>query len=143
MREKLLVSACLLGVSCRYDGKSKGREEVSALAERYDLIPVCPEQLGGLPTPREPSEILGDRVVSRTGEDVTGPFRKGAEETLRIARLTGCRKALLKSKSPSCGSGLIYDGTFSRTLAEGDGVTARLLKENGLEVFGEGETALL
>ena len=135
----LLISACLLGVRCRYDGGSKPQPGVEELAGRYRLIPVCPEQLGGLPTPRSPSERQGDRVVSRQGRDVTAEYRRGAEETLRLARLYGCTAAVLKEKSPSCGCGRIYDGTFSGTLTDGDGVTAELLKENGIRVYGESE----
>ena len=106
---------------------------------RLRLVPVCPEILGGLPTPRTPSERQGERVVSKTGADVTAAYRKGAEEALRLARLFGCRKALLKERSPSCGRGQIYDGSFSGRLIPGDGVTARLLEQEGIAVFGEGQ----
>ncbi len=106
---------------------------------RLRLVPVCPEILGGLPTPRTPSERQGERVVSKTGADVTAAYRKGAEEALRLARLFGCRKALLKERSPSCGRGQIYDGSFSGRLIPGDGVTARLLEQEGIAVFGESQ----
>lgn len=106
---------------------------------RLRLVPVCPEILGGLPTPRTPSERQGERVVSKTGTDVTAAYRKGAEEALRLARLFGCRKALLKERSPSCGRGQIYDGSFSGRLIPGDGVTARLLEQEGIAVFGESQ----
>lgn len=115
---------------------SRGAE---ALAGRHDLVPVCPEQLGGLPTPRTPSERRGDRVVMNTGADVTEQYRRGAEAALRLCRLTGCEAAILKERSPSCGCGRIYDGTFTGTLTDGDGVTAALLKENGIKVYGESE----
>lgn len=137
--ENILVSACLLGVACRYDGKRKPNEAVIALKEKYNLIPVCPEIMGGLPTPRLPSEIRGETVIMENGEDVTDKYSKGAEETLRLARLFGCGKAVLKEKSPSCGSGRIYDGTFSKTLTEGNGVTAVMLLANGIRVAGETE----
>ena len=135
--DKLLVSACLLGTPCRYDGKSKADARVLALAERYELIPVCPEQLGGLPTPRDPSERQGDRVVMQSGRDVTEEYRRGAEAALALCINHGCKVAVLKEKSPSCGCGFVYDGTFSRRLIEGDGVTAELLKAHGIAVCGE------
>jgi len=134
---RLLVSACLLGVCCRYDGKSKLQPGMEALAEQFELIPVCPEQLGGMPTPRVPSERVGDRVVSREGLDVTHHFQKGAEEAFRIGQLLCCDGALLKERSPSCGNGTIYDGSFSGGLKPGDGVFAELLKNNGIPVYGE------
>ena len=133
----ILVSACLLGVPCRYDGASKPVPAVLALRERYEFIPVCPEVLGGLPTPRTPSEIVGTRVLMRDGADVTENYRRGAQEALRIAIENGCTSAILKEKSPSCGSGLIYDGSFTKTLTEGDGIAAALLKAHGIRVIGE------
>lgn len=135
--DKVLVSACLLGTPCRYDGKSKADARVLALAERYELIPVCPEQLGGLPTPRDPSERQGARVVMESGRDVTENYRRGAEAALALCMQHGCKTAVLKEKSPSCGCGLIYDGTFSHRLVSGDGVTAELLKAHGIKVYGE------
>ncbi len=142
MKPRLLVSACLLGTPCRYDGKSKKNEVVCALAERFELIPVCPEELGGLPTPRTPSERRGARVVRKDGHDVTAEYRRGAAEALAIAQREGVLAAVLKERSPSCGSGEIYDGTFTGVLAAGDGVTAELLKANGIAVFGESEQGL-
>ena len=141
--ENILISACLLGVCCRYDGESKPIMQTVALIERYHLIPVCPEQLGGLPTPREPSERQGDAVRTKSGADVTTQYRRGAEQALHLARLYGCRAAVLKERSPSCGSGEIYDGTFSGRLTPGNGVTAALLKENGIAVYGESEIEAL
>ena len=114
-----------------------------ALMERYHLIPVCPEQLGGLPTPREPSERQGDAVRAKSGADVTAQYRRGAEQALHLARLYGCRAAVLKERSPSCGSGEIYDGTFSGCLTPGDGGPAALLTENGIAVYGESELEAL
>ena len=135
----ILVSACLLGVPCRYDGAGKADERVLALTKTRRLIPVCPEQLGGLSTPRPPAERTGSRVITRDGADVTAAFVRGAEETLRLARLFGCRTAILKSNSPSCGSGRIYDGSFSGRLDSGDGVTAALFKQNGIAVSLESD----
>ena len=139
----ILVSACLLGCPCRYDGKSKPNDGVLALMEHHTLIPVCPEQMGGLATPRPPAERKGDGVFTENDTDATAQYRRGAEEALRLARLYGCTCAILKERSPSCGSGEIYDGRFSRTLIEGDGVTAALLKQNGIAVYGESEVAEL
>ena len=135
----LLISACLLGCACRYDGKSKPHPLAVELARRGLAVPVCPEQLGGLPTPREPSERRADTVVSRSGADVTAQFRRGAEQALHLARLYGCKAAVLKERSPSCGKGQIYDGTFTGTLTAGDGVTAELLTAGGIKVYGESE----
>lgn len=101
------------------------------------MILICPEVWGGLTTPRDPSEVLGDKVFSNKGKDVTENFKRGAEETLKLAKKFGIKKALLKAKSPSCGSGKIYDGTFSRTIVDGYGITAKLLKENGIEIISE------
>ncbi|MDO5417141.1 MAG: DUF523 domain-containing protein [Lachnospiraceae bacterium] len=136
---RILVSACLLGVCCRYSGGGELEPSIQKLMEKHELIPVCPEILGGLPTPRTPAEQKGSRVWTRDGQDVTEAYQRGAEETLKLAKLYGCTRAVLKERSPSCGSGRIYDGTFTRTLTDGDGVTARLLKEHGILVCGESE----
>lgn len=133
----MLISACLLGVSCRYDGKSKMAPDVEKLLRRHHLIPVCGEIFGGLPTPRTPAERVGDRVLTRDGRDVTEAYCSGAEEVLRLAKLYHCTVAVLKERSPSCGSGEIYDGTFTGTLTDGWGVTAELLRDNGIRVLGE------
>ena len=141
---KLLISACLLGIPCRYDGASKPQSWVEKLAERHELVPVCPEQLGGLPTPRPPAELQRDgRVVDRAGKDVTEAYRLGAEEVLELARAHRCTLAVLKERSPSCGRGQIYDGSFTGRLTEGSGVTARLLEEHGVQVYGESEAGTL
>ena len=141
-RESILVSACLLGEACRYDGKSQPCEALRALAGSYDLVPVCPEQLGGLPTPRTPSEIQPDGcVVDHTGADRSEAFAAGARETLRIARMHSCTRAVLKAKSPSCGVHEIYDGTFTGTIIPGKGVTAALLHEAGIALLDESELA--
>ncbi|MDD5905343.1 MAG: DUF523 domain-containing protein [Clostridiales bacterium] len=136
---KILVSACLLGVRCRYDGKSKPHPAVERLMEQHTLIPVCGEILGGLPTPRVSAERQGERVVTADGRDVTAAYRRGAEEVLRLAERYGCTAAILKERSPSCGSGRIYDGTFTGTLTDGWGVTAELLRDHGICVIGESE----
>nr|VFK60752.1 MAG: Uncharacterized conserved protein YbbK, DUF523 family [Candidatus Kentron sp. TC] len=132
-----LCSACLLGIDCVYDGGNNKNEEILRLLRRETLIPVCPEQLGGLPTPRIPAEQRGQRVITKKGVDVTENFRKGARETLRLARLYGAREVILKQRSPSCGVGQIHDGTFSGRVIVGNGITAALLKENGLKVMSE------
>ena len=140
---KLLVSACLLGVSCRYDGKDNALPQLKQLLKEHTCIPVCPEQLGGLPTPRSPAERHGDRVITRDGEDVTEAFVRGTAEVLRLADLYRCRHALLKERSPSCGCGQIYDGTFTGTLTEGDGMTAQMLKRGKVKIYGESEIGKL
>ena len=140
---KILISACLLGCRCRYDGGSKPHPVVEKLAQRHELVPVCPEQLGGLPTPRPPAERRGDRVVTAAGGDVTEQYLRGAEEALMLCKLMGCQAAVLKERSPSCGSGAVYDGTFSGTLIAGDGVTAAALKAAGVPVYGESEAEAL
>lgn len=139
----ILVSACLLGCPCRYDGTAKADPRVLALMERHTLIPVCPEQLGGLPTPRLPSERREGGVFDRGGKDVTVQYRQGAEEVLRLARLYGCTHAVLKERSPSCGSGQIYDGSFFHVLVPGSGVAAELLAQNGITVLGESQADVL
>jgi len=143
-----LISACLLGAKCAWDATNRYRDErVLQLLESDVLIPVCPEQLGGLKTPRPPQEIQGGsgedvldgkcRVKNINGGDVTREFVRGAEETLRIARLLKVRQFIGKSRSPSCGCRQIYDGTFSGKPVDGDGVTTALLKRNGVEVITE------
>ena len=136
---KLLISACLLGTPCRYDGQSKPLPEMERLLERHTLIPVCPEILGGLPTPRPPAERRGGRVVTEAGGDVTEAYGRGAAEVVRLARLYGCDGALLKERSPSCGSGVTYDGTFSKTVCVGWGIAAQALRDAGFTVWGESQ----
>ena len=143
-----LISACLLGIKCSWDGtdKSRDKDAIKLLANEV-LIPVCPEQLGGLKTPRPPQEIQGGsgedildgrcRVKNINGDDVTEEFITGAEQTLRIARLFKVSQFIGKSRSPSCGCGEIYDGSFYNKLVDGDGVTTTLLKRNGIEVISE------
>ena len=136
---RILVSACLLGVGCRYDGAGNQIPQLAELLKQHTCIPVCPEVLGGLPTPRPPAERIGSRVVNREGEDVTPQFIRGAAEVLRLSDLYRCKAALLKERSPSCGCGQIYDGTFTKALVEGDGLTAEILKRNGIKVYGESQ----
>ncbi len=137
--ETILVSACLLGEKCKYSGESNYCQEVVDFLKSTgaEIIPVCPEVLGGLPTPRMPAEIRDERVITEDGRDVTEEYIKGAGETLKIAREKNCRRAVLKDRSPSCGSGFIYDGNFAKKLIPGDGMTVRLLKEAGISVCGE------
>lgn len=137
MKEKLLVSACLLGENCKYSGGNNYSPAAAALGERYELIPVCPEVLGGLPTPRPPAERTGERVTARDGTDVTAAFRLGAERALETALAQGITRAVLKERSPSCGSGQIYDGAFTGRVIPGQGVTAELLSARGVAVYGE------
>ncbi len=146
--EPLIISACLVGVNCRLDGGHTRRPALHVNG-RFRLVPVCPEQLGGLPTPRPAAEIQGGggdevldgraRVVTTNGEDVTARFVAGAEETVRIARLVGARHAVLKARSPSCGLGQTYDGSFRHQLRAGHGVSAARLLRDGVEVRTEEE----
>ncbi len=143
----ILVSACLAGVKCKYNGGSSLVKKAAELLSSGSAVPVCPEQLGGCATPRTAVEIRDGtgadvldgrcRVTGKDGEDVTERIVRGAEEVLRIAKLTGAEKAVLKARSPSCGCGRIYDGTFSGSTREGNGVTAELLLRNGIEVLTE------
>ena len=137
MKEKILVSACLLGVDCKYSGGNNYNEKVLEYIKDYEVIPVCPEIMGGLSTPRPPSERIENKVLNNQGIDVTSEYAKGANETLKLAKLFNVKKALLKAKSPSCGKGKIYDGTFTSTLIDGNGVTVELLESNNIEVITE------
>jgi len=136
-RDIKICSACLLGAKCRYDGKGKENEKIIKLSQKEILIPVCPEQLGGLSTPREPAEQQGGKVFTKSGSDVTEEFKRGAEEVLKITKMYNIKEAILKQKSPSCGSDKVYDGTFSGKVIKGDGVTTSLLKQNGIKVVTE------
>ena len=139
MREKLLISACLLGIDCKYDGGNNRHPLAERLREKYDLVPVCPETWGGLAAPRPPAERVGDRILDREGRDLTDAFQRGARRALETARENGCRRAVLKERSPSCGAGRIYDGTFTGATVPGDGVAAALLRAEGLLLCGESE----
>ncbi len=133
----ILISACLMGINCRYNGKSEIIKELEELKNKYNLIPVCPEIYGGLKTPRNPAERVNNKVLTNNGEDVTDNYKKGAEEILKLAKFYDCKYAILKERSPSCGFGRIYDGTFSKTIKDGNGVTADLLAKNGVKIIGE------
>ncbi len=136
---KILVSACLLGVNCKYNGGNNYQSVLKKLMKEHQLIPVCPESYGGLSVPREPAERVGERVVSRSGEDMTTQFLRGSHAMVQIADFFGCELAILKENSPSCGYGMIYDGTFSGTRVPGDGVFAEMLRKKEIPVIGESE----
>ncbi|BDQ38222.1 hypothetical protein SYK_25820 [Pseudodesulfovibrio nedwellii] len=133
----IIVSACLAGMYCRYNGDTQPHETIIELVSQGQAIPFCPEVHGGLSTPRAPCEIQENKVVDSDGIDRTEAFQRGAEEGLRLARLVGSHEAILKARSPSCGSSEIYDGTFSSTRIAGDGLFARLLKDNGFSIRTE------
>ncbi len=135
----ILVSKCLLGINCRYKGDNCRCEKVVELGKENNLIPVCPEEDGGLPTPRDPSEIVGNKVLSNKGKDVTKEYQKGAELALKAAKENHIDYAVLKKNSPSCGKGIIYDGSFTGKKIPGNGVTVKLLLENGFTVLTEDE----
>ena len=135
-----MVSACIVGISCRYDGKNTLDDKLLELLREGKAIPLCPELLGGLPTPRESCEIVTAedgtrRVMGRSGADFTNAYREGARKTLEICKIANIKKAILQDRSPSCGYGRIYDGTHTGGFAEGNGITADLLIKNGIEVF--------
>lgn len=140
---RILISACLLGLYCRYDGKLCHYASIRRLVEQYDWqwIPCCPEQAGGLPTPRVPAERCGSRILTAQGREVTEAYEKGAAQAVYLAKLFQCRYAILKEKSPSCGCDRIYDGSFQHRLCAGQGVTAERLQAMGVQVFGETQVA--
>lgn len=143
----IIVSACLCGINCKYNGGNNINEKVVELLKSGKALPLCPEQLGGMSTPRPPHEISkgsGEdvlngtaKVIDKMATDNSKAFIRGAEETLKAALQCGAKLAILKSKSPSCGLGMIYDGTFTGTLKEGNGVTCEILMRNGIKVFTE------
>lgn len=134
-KNTILISSCLLGFNCRYDGKNQKREEMIKLLQNENIIPICGEQMGGLSTPRMPAEIIEDKIFTRDGKDVTENYNRGANEILKIAILSGANVAYLKTKSPMCGCGKIYDGSFTGNLIDGDGILTKLLKENHIKVI--------
>ncbi len=138
-KPNIVVSACLLGCNCKYNGGNNYCEKLDKLKEKYNIIDICPEVLGGLPIPRVPSEIVGDKVVNKEGFDVTTNYNIGALLALEKALSNKCEIAILKAKSPSCGCGKIYDGTFTSNLIDGDGITTRLFKEHNIKVYTEEE----
>lgn len=135
----VLVSACVLGLNCRYDGNNCYNEDIELLKGKCNLIPICPEQMGGLSTPRVPAEIVNGKLISKEGFEVTEQYNKGREMALEIAKINNCKYAILKQKSPSCGKGIIYDGTFTGKLIEGNGNTTKFLIENGIKVYSDTE----
>lgn len=132
-----ICSACLLGLECRYNGRDSYNEKVAALLKTEVLIPACPEQLGGLPTPREPVELKEGRAITKSGKDVTENFLQGARQVLKLAKLFNAKEAILKQGSPSCGCGRLYDGSFTGRTIKGDGITTIILKKNGIRVISE------
>ena len=138
-KKTTIISACLLGIRCRYDGKEKPCQKAIELFQQGGLIPVCPEILGGLSTPRTPAERQTNKVLTKDGKDVTEQFNRGADEALKIAQLAGATKAILKAKSPSCGYGKIYNGTFTNTQVKGNGIFAEKCRQSGIEVQTEEE----
>ena len=136
-RPALLVSACLLGTCCNHEGRHSQRAQVEALASEYRLVPICPEVAGGLPTPRAAAEIQGDRVVNADGDNVTAEYERGALAAVDLAVAVEARRAVLKARSPSCGAHQVYDGGFTRTLRDGEGITAAALRAAGIEVVSE------
>ena len=149
MKKPILCSACLLGLNTKYNGENNLNKKVIELSKTELLVPVCPEQLGGMPTPRKPQQLQncsGEDVLDRKGKikneqgkDGSLGFIKGAQETLKIAKFLGVKKAILKQKSPSCGCGLVHDGSFTGRVIKGNGVASALLKRNGIEVISEDE----
>lgn len=135
----IVVSACLAGFNCRYDGDNNENEKIVELVKKGEAIPVCPEQLGGLTTPRKPVELKEGSALTKDGEDLTEEFMNGANQVLDICKKYHCKKAILKAKSPSCGSGLIHNGNFEKAFVKGNGITAQLLKDNGIHVISEND----
>ena len=140
---KIIASGCLLGCDCRYKGDNCKCQKLLDLAKEHTLISICPEQMGGLSTPRDPAEIVGDKVISNHGKDVTIEYTKGAEIALYLAQLNNVDAVVLKANSPSCGKGIIYDGTFTGNKTEGNGIAAEMLLKNGFTVFTENEISEL
>lgn len=141
--EKILISACLVGDKVRYDGQNNRSPLIEQLLEKYELVPFCPEVEGGLSIPRLPNEIKGKKVYNKKGVDVTHTFINGAEKALNLCSYLNIRIAILKEKSPSCGTHQIYDGSFTSHLINGEGITAKKLKEKGISVYSEDEIPLL
>ena len=134
---KIGISSCLLGIQCKYNGGSNYNEDIIRLKEKYEIIPICPEVLGGLSIPRVPAEIVNDKVINQEGIDVTNNYNQGALKALQILKENNVNVVILKSKSPSCGKGEVYDGTFSHTLIKGNGVTTQLFLDNNITFYNE------
>lgn len=139
----IVVSSCLCGINCKYSGENNLNEDVLKLVNEGKAVPICPEQLGGLKTPRDSAEIIEEdgkiKVMTEAGADVTNEFLLGAKRSLEIVKVLGAKKAILQRRSPSCGFEKIYDGTFSGKLIPGNGLTVRLFLENGIEVISDEE----
>lgn len=136
---KIAVSACLLGINYKYNGGNNYSEKLEKLLEKHEVIPICPEVLGGLPIPRDPSEIVNGEVLTDKGKSVDKEFRNGAKKALKIVKESGAELVVLQSRSPSCGLGEIYDGSFTGRLVEGDGVFVKLLKDEGIKAVDVGD----
>lgn len=134
---KVIVSACLLGDNVKYNGENNYQEELVSFLKDYEVIKICPEVMGGLKIPRSSAEIRNEKVITYDNQDVTNEFSKGALKVLELAKRENVKVAILKKNSPSCGMGNIYDGTFSHKLIKGDGVTSKLLKNNGITILNE------
>lgn len=132
---KIAVSACLLGINYKYNGGNNYSEKLEKILEKHEIIPICPEVLGGLPIPRDPSEIVNGEVLTNKGKSVDKEFRNGAKKALKIVKESGAELVVLQSRSPSCGLGKIYDGSFTGRLVDGDGVFVKLLKDEGIKAI--------
>ncbi|WP_304152189.1 DUF523 domain-containing protein [Finegoldia magna] len=143
--QNVLISACLLGVDCKYNGSNNKLDDeiIHSLKEKYNLIPVCPEIMGGMPTPRNPVEITDGKVFDYDGEEFTKEFEKGSEEVLKLAKLYNSSIAILKENSPSCGSNYIYDGTFNHQKIKGMGIAAHKLSKENIKLFSEENVKIL
>ena len=139
---KIGVSSCLLGINCKYNGQSNKNEGIIKLKEKYELVPICPEVLGGLSTPRIPAEIIKDKVINKEGIDVTKNYNNGANKALQILKENNINIVILKSKSPSCGRDKVYDGTFSHVLIDGQGISAKLFSKNNITIYDENDYML-
>jgi uncharacterized protein YbbK (DUF523 family) len=140
--EKILISSCLLGQNVKYDGGNNSILEnlfIQKLKNLNLLVPICPEVEGGLPIPRVPVELQGQKAINKNLEDKTIFFQNGAKKALKLAKKHNIKYAILKAKSPSCGSEYIYDGSFSKKIVKGDGITAKILKDSGIKIFSEKE----
>ena len=143
--QNVLISACLLGVDCKYNGSNNKLDDeiINLLKEKYNLIPVCPEIMGGMPTPRNPIEIKDGKVFDNDGVEFTKEFEKGSEEVVKLAKLYDTTIAILKENSPSCGSNYIYDGTFNHQKIKGMGIAAHKLSKENIKLFSEENVKIL
>lgn len=140
----IIISSCLCGINCKYNGENNFNKKLLEMVNNGEATPVCPEQLGGLKTPRVPAEITKDengniKVITKDGKDVTEEYNLGAKRALEIAKILGAKKAIMQRRSPSCGYKKIYDGSFSKNLVDGNGITVDLFLKNGIEVVSDEE----